>query len=320
MKIRVAMIGCGTVGLIHAAHLIAQADVELVAVYSPEHENAASFAARFGVRTIATSIDEAIALADVAIICSPSALHFEQSRECLRAGRHVLSEFPPCDEPSEAEELGAIAQKQGVLLGCAHTSRYLAPYARIHAALKSGRIGEIQNVSYVRYPQLRPRTWTDNALVHHGAHFIDLVLQWCGELKPIACAAYPNASSAQSVSILAALSGGKPLTATIGYGAKIPMSRMVVVGTAHTVETDGFSYLRSDLEELQFVGDERAVYVQAIAAQDAQFLDACRRKNAYIPWAETEILMQTIHRFRILSATGIDISKLDRSEKNLIFD
>jgi predicted dehydrogenase len=159
-------------------------------------------------------------------------------------------------------------------------------------------------VSHVRYPQLRPRTWADNALVHHGAHLIDLVLQWCGELKPIACAAFPNASAAQSVSILAALPGGGPLTATISYGAKIPISMMVVVGTTHTVETDGFSYLRSDLEELRFIGDERAVYEQAIAAQDAQFLGACRGESAYIPWSETEDLMRMIHRFDVLSAAG----------------
>lgn len=304
MKIRVAMIGCGAVGSIHGAYLVAQPDVELVAVYSPEQENVASFAARYGVRIVGGSVEEAIAVADAAIICSPSALHFEQSRECLRAGRHVLCELPPCNEPREAEELGAIAKQQGLILGCAHTSRYLAPYARIHAALQSGQIGEIQEVSYVRYPQVQPRAWTDNALVHHGAHPIDLALQWCGELKPIACAAYPNASSAQSVSILATLPGGRPLTATISYGAKIPISRMVVVGTTHTIETDGFSYLRSDLEELQFVGDERVVYEQAIAAQDAQFLGACRGKNAYISWAETEDLMRTIHRFRVLSDAG----------------
>jgi 2-hydroxy-4-carboxymuconate semialdehyde hemiacetal dehydrogenase len=302
MKTRVAMIGCGAVGSIHAAHLAVQPDVELAAVYGPDQENAASFAARYSVRIIAASIKEAIAVADAVIICSPSTVHYEQSRECLRAGRHVLSELPPCNEPREAEELGAIAQQQGVILGCAHTSRYLAPYARIHAALKSGQIGEIQEVSYVRYPQLRPRAWTDNALVHHGAHFIDLALKWCGELNPIACTAFPNASSVQSVSILAELPSGRLLTATISYGAKIPISRMVVVGTAHTVETDGFSYLRSDLEELQFIGDERVVYEQAIAAQDAQFLGACRGKNAYIPWAETEDLMRMIHRFQVLAA------------------
>jgi 2-hydroxy-4-carboxymuconate semialdehyde hemiacetal dehydrogenase len=301
MKMRVAMIGCGAVGSIHAAHLAVQPDVELIAVYSPEQENAASFTTRYGCAT-APSVEKAIAEADVAIISSPSALHFEQARECLRAGRHVLIELPPCGGPQQAEELGMIAQLQGVVLGCAHTSRYLAPYARIHAALQSGLIGEIQEIGYVRYLQPRPRAWTDNALLHHGAHLIDLAVQWCGDLKPIACAAYPDVSSAQSVSMLATLPGGKALTATISYGAKLPVSKMVVVGAKHTVETDGFSYSRSDLEELEFVGDERAVYEQAIAAQDMQFLGACRGENSYIPWTETEKSTRIVDEFRALSA------------------
>jgi 2-hydroxy-4-carboxymuconate semialdehyde hemiacetal dehydrogenase len=304
MKMRVAMIGCGAVGSIHAAHLVGQPGVELASVYSPEPESAASFAGRYGVRDLAASVEEAIAAADVAIICSPSALHFGQAKECLRSGRHVLVELPPCNEPHEAEELGAIARQQGVLLGCGHTSRFLEPYTQIHAALESGTIGEIQEISYVRYLPLRPRAWTDNALVHHAAHVIDLAMQWCGELTPIACTAFPDAFSAQSVSIRAKLAGGRPLTATISYGAKVPVSRMVVVGSKHTIDTDGFSYLRSDADELQFDGEEGAVYEQAIALQDAQFLAACAGKDTYIPWEETEDLMRIVRQFQVLSMTG----------------
>lgn len=302
MKMRVAMIGCGAVGSIHATQLACLHDVELAAVYSPERESAASFAVRHGVRVVASSVEEAISLADAALVCSPSPLHFEQARICLSAGRHTLIELPPCAEVHEAEELGRIAGQEGVLVGCAHTSRYLAPYVRIHAALQSGLLGEIQEISYLRYPQLRPRLWSDNALVHHAAHLIDLAMHWCGGLEPLACVAFPHASSAQSVSLTAALPAGKSLTAAISYGAKLPVSKMVVVGARHTAETDGFSYVKSDLEELQFIGDERNVYEQAIAAQDFAFLEACRGKNTYIPWAQTEDLMRMIQRFQALNA------------------
>jgi 2-hydroxy-4-carboxymuconate semialdehyde hemiacetal dehydrogenase len=302
MKMRVAMIGCGAVGSIHAAQLACLHDVELTAVYSPERERAASFAVRHGVRFVAFSVEEAISAADAAIVCSPSPLHFEQARICLRAGRHTLIELPPCAEVHEAEELGRIAGQEGVLVGCAHTSRYLTPYVRIHAALQSGLLGEIQEISYLRYPQLRPRLWSDNALVHHAAHLIDLAMHWCGGLEPLACIAFPHASSAQSVSLVAALPGGKSLTAAISYSAKLPVSKMVVVGARHTVETDGFSYVKSDVEELRFIGDERNVYEQAIAAQDFAFLEACRGKNSYIPWDQTEDLMRMIQRFQALNA------------------
>lgn len=300
MKMRIAFIGCGVVGSIHARHLSGQPDTELAAVYSPEPERAASFAAQYGVRAIVASAEEAIAAADVAVICSPSPVHFGQAQMCLDAGRHALIELPPCAEPREAEELGAIAKRRGVLVGCAHTSRFLAPYARIHQALRSGELGEVQEISCIRCPQLRPRTWSDNALVHHAAHVIDLALHWCGEMEPRACVAFPDRISAQSVSILATLPGGKPFTATITYGAKLAVSEIVVIGAKHTVKTDGFSYLHSDWEGLQLTLDERAVYEGAIAAQDTQFLDACRGKDDYVSWTETESLMRMIHRFQTL--------------------
>jgi 2-hydroxy-4-carboxymuconate semialdehyde hemiacetal dehydrogenase len=300
MKMRVAMIGCGAVGSIHAAQLSSLHGVELAAVYSPDAESAALVAGRYGARIVTSNVEEAISMADAAIVCSPSSLHFQQGQICLRAGRHTLIELPPCGEVWEAEELGRIARQQGVLVGCAHTSRYLAPYVHIHAALRSGLLGEIQEVGYLRYPQLQPRLWTDNALVHHAAHVIDLVMHWCGGLEPLACAGYPDVSCAQSVSLMAALPAGRSLTAAISYGAKLPVSRMVVVGAKHTVETDGFSYMRSDLEELQFYGDERDVYEQAIAAQDAHFLEACRGKNPFVSWTQTEDLMRMIQRFQAL--------------------
>jgi predicted dehydrogenase len=302
MKMRVAIIGSGAVGSIHAANLAKEPAVEVTAVYSRDAERASSFASRHGIRTICNTIAEAARQAEAVIICSSTDLHFEQARECLRAGLHTLVELPPCGKLRDAEELGALADKQGVLLGCAHTSRYLSPYARIQTALDAGSIGEIQEISYVRYLRLRAsRTWTDNALLHHAAHAIDLVLRWCGGLDPIGCAVFPNAASAQSASMLARLPSGKPMTITVSYGAKLPVSSMVVVGAEHTIETDGFGALRSDLEELQWAGDEAAVYERAIRDQDMQFVGACRGKDRFIPWAETVNLIRVINEFQALS-------------------
>jgi len=313
MKIRVALIGCGAVAGVHAAQLTGQPDVELSAVYSYHGDKGSLFAERFRVSVVAASVEEAAAAADAVIICSPSSEHFEQAQTCLHSGRHTLVELPPCKSREEAQELRRAAERHGVLLGCAHTSRYLAPYARIGEVLRSHVLGQIQEISYIRYPQLRARSWTDDALLHHAAHVIDLALDWCGGVVPLACATFPTVSEAQSVSLIGSLPGGKTLTASISYGARLPVSRMAVVGTNHTAETDGFSYLKSDLEALQFSGDESDVYERAIAAQDAAFLDACRGNGSYIPWAETENLISAIEGFRRLAVIRNDISRLDRS-------
>lgn len=301
-KIRVAIIGCGAVASIHVANLAEELGVEVTAVYSRDAGRASSFAAQHGIPTVCQSISEVARHAEAAIICSSTALHFEQAQACLRAGLHTLVELPPCSELREAEELSLLADKQGALLGCAHTARYLLPYATIRMALDAGSIGEIQEISYIRYLQPRAgRTWTDNALLHHAAHAIDLVLWWCGNLHPVACAVFPDAASAQSTSVVATLPSGKPVTIVVSYGAKLSVASMVVVGTKHTIETNGFSALRSDLEEMQFAGDERVVYERAIHDQDMQFFGACRGTEHFVPWAETVNLIRTIKQFQTLS-------------------
>jgi 2-hydroxy-4-carboxymuconate semialdehyde hemiacetal dehydrogenase len=302
MKTRVAMIGCGAVGSIHAANLAKQPGVELAAVYSPDFESASLFASTHRILKIADSVKSASAEADVAIICSPSAVHFEQARECLNAGLHTLIELPACGSPQEAEELEAEARRCGVLLGCAHTARYLQPYARIQSALDAGWIGDIQAISYIRCPHLRVRAWTDNALVHHAAHALDLALRWCGGAELQACIAIPDKDSAQTTSILATLPGGGPLSITVSYSAKFPLSSMLVIGKKCTISTDGFSYLRSDLQELQFSGDEHKVYEDAIGGQDMAFLGACGGKNGFIPWTDTMSLIRVVSEAQRLSA------------------
>jgi len=166
----------------------------------------------------------------VAIICSPSAVHFEQARECLNAGLHTLIELPACGSLQEAEELEAGARRHGVLLGCAHTARYLQPYARIQSALDAGWIGDIQAISYIRCPHLR---------FVRGLIMLSFIMLrtlsilrsgGVGELELLACIAIPDKDSAQTTSILARLPSGGPLSVTVSYGAQFPLSSMLVIG------------------------------------------------------------------------------------------
>jgi 2-hydroxy-4-carboxymuconate semialdehyde hemiacetal dehydrogenase len=245
-------------------------------------------------------MDAALEGVDAAIVCSPSARHFEQAEACLRAGVHTLVELPACGTANEAETLGELARRENVVLGCAHTSRFLEPYARIHGALRDGWLGEVEEVHCIRNPVLRERSWTDDALAHHAAHAIDLALHWCGELAPLACITFPSGGAAQTVSLLGRLPSGRAMTVAVSYGSRMPFSVMVVKGAKHAMITDGFSYLRSDGEGVEFAGDETAVYEEAIRRQDALFLKACRGEGTYIPWTETAKLVRCVNRFQEL--------------------
>lgn len=297
MAFRVAIIGYGGVAAVHAAQLADARDIVLAAVWEPNRERAAGFAAKFPGAHVAACLGEAMDRADAAIVASPSDLHFEQARDCLGRAIPTLVELPPCASEAEWTRLVETANEHRTLVRCAHTSRYLRPYVLIREAVHAGKLGTIQQVTYVRHHRLRERNWTDSALLHHAAHPVDLLIEWFGAATPVACLAIPDVLHAESASLLAELAGGASASVSVTYSSRLPHVRMLVVGAAHTVETDGFSYLRSDSEELIFRGNEQAEYERAIQEQDLEFLRACRGEPAGIGWKETLTLMKTMERF-----------------------
>ncbi len=299
---RVAMIGYGAVASIHAAKLRTESGVQLVSVYGPMAEKAQAFASAHCIPRACGSIAEALAGADATIICSPSTAHFVQARECLDQGVHTLVEMPPCENAAEAEELATLAGRRGVKLGCAHTSRFMEPYAGVKKSLESGLLGEIREINYTRYHKLRERSWTDNALLHHSAHPIDLVFYWCGNLEPSGCVALPDVRLPQSVALLGKLSSGGPVTITVSYASHLFYIHVMIVGENHTIETDGFSYAKSDLPELAFSGDGQETYEEAIHVQDVEFLRACQGRGSFVAWNETLKLLHAINSFRAIGA------------------
>ena len=72
------------------------------------------------------------------------------------------------------------------------------------------------------------------------------------------------------------------LTVNVSYTARLPQLAMTVVGSRHTVVTDGFSLIRSDNPAFAREFDADAEYHRAVYEQDRAFLD-----GAPTPWSET---------------------------------
>ena len=310
---KLAIIGYGAVASIHARKALAQPGVQITAVSGPRRDKAANFASTYGIANYTDRLSEALRHAEAAIICSPSSAHFDQACECLKAGIHTLVELPPCGGLKEAEWLATLAAKHDVLVRCAHTSRYLSPFMRLRECLRAGDLGEVEQVSYVRHHVLRERSWTDSALLHHAAHPLDLFIDWFGSVKPLACVVSPDVVSSRNVSLLGRVAYGPTVSVSISYASRLPRKLMVVVGARHTVETDGFSYIRSDREELTFDGDEQSVYEKAIADQDGEFLRACHGELCGVSWEETMKLVELVDFFRAIGEQDLEQRRSDRS-------
>lgn len=301
MKLRVAIIGDGAVAAIHARQLAAQSGVALSAVCGVDGEKTAAFAQTHGIPQCVSDLREAITLADAAIICSPSPLHFAQARICLEAGLHTLVELPPCDNANEAELLFTLAQTRERALMCAHTSRFLAPFVQAGQRLKADALGAIRQINYTRHIAPRLRDWTDDALLHHAAHPLDLLLNWFDELIPVGCVTAPTVKNAREVALLARLPNRAPVSVSISYDLRLPHARLLLVGSEHTLETDGFSYLHFDEQPWQMKCEPQPTYEQAIATQDNAFLAACQGAQTAIPWTETIRLLRLLNHFQALA-------------------
>ena len=91
-KIRVAVIGTGSLGKEHArlyAELARTSAVDFAGVFDANPEAARKHAAAHGTRAFA-SVAEAAAASDALSIVTPTTTHFDIAKALLEQGRHVL--------------------------------------------------------------------------------------------------------------------------------------------------------------------------------------------------------------------------------------
>lgn len=92
----------------------------LAAVYSRKQETAQEFAAKYEGQKIALYISLSDLAADTNIsavyIASPNILHYEQAKQMLTAGKHVILEKPSVSTSDELDELFTLAKEKGVYL------------------------------------------------------------------------------------------------------------------------------------------------------------------------------------------------------------
>ena len=93
-------------------------DIYIYAVYSRSEEKANAFAEKNGVDKYYFSLDEMLCdkNIDAVYIASPNSKHFEQSKMCLLAGKHVICEKPMVVTSNELEELYSIADSKNLIL------------------------------------------------------------------------------------------------------------------------------------------------------------------------------------------------------------
>ncbi|MEI7836258.1 MAG: Gfo/Idh/MocA family oxidoreductase [Planctomycetota bacterium] len=123
MTMKIAVVGAGRMGKLHARVLKEMPDVQLVGVVD-RSEAAAQAVARQRDCQAFTDVNQVVALVDCAIIAVPTVEHLNAARPFIAAGKPVLIEKPFTADIAGGEELIALAQKTGTSVQVGHTERF----------------------------------------------------------------------------------------------------------------------------------------------------------------------------------------------------
>ena len=182
---RLALIGSGSIGRIHARNIAAHPDAELMAVCDVSIERAEALAAEHGGRAVG-SIDAALELGiDGVIIASSTASHGDIAAACAATRTPFLCEKPLAFDLGTARQIVEATRKADIVAAMAFNRRFDTGYAAIKAAVDAGEIGRLESLlvtSRTAVPPTVEFTRTSGGLFgEKGAHFYDLARWITGE-------------------------------------------------------------------------------------------------------------------------------------------
>ena len=150
--INLAVIGCGYWGPNLIRNFSTTPGVRLAAVCDLNAERLLKLHPQFPGLETTTDYAALLARADIhaVAIATPVSSHFALAKQALAAGKHVMVEKPITATVAQAEELIALAQKNGLVLMVDHTFAYTSAVRKIKELISSGQLGQMLYYDSVR--------------------------------------------------------------------------------------------------------------------------------------------------------------------------
>ena len=144
--LRLAVVGAGHLGRIHAKLAKSSEQFEVVGVADPSQAALQLVTEQLALPTF-TEYTQLLGKVDAAIVAAPTMLHYEIASTLLRAGVHVLVEKPLASSPEQAGRLVQIARHHNRTLQTGHVERFnpvwtaVIPHLRHPKYIESMRAG-----------------------------------------------------------------------------------------------------------------------------------------------------------------------------------
>ncbi len=195
-KIRIGIIGTGSISHFHMVGYRASSDIaQVTAVCDLNEDRARAFAEKYGVPHVYTNYEDMLREAplDAVSVTTWNNAHAPATIAALKAGKHVLCEKPLAMNAMQAQEMADTAKAAGKLLMVGFVRRFAQNTDALKAVIEAGDLGEIYSsqVSIVRRWG-NPGGWFSDkkrsgggALIDLGVHIIDLARYLAGNPHPV---------------------------------------------------------------------------------------------------------------------------------------
>ena len=144
-RLRVAVIGCGCISVMHLDSIVTLPESDLVAVCDIKEDRAKAAAEKYNTKYYTDYVQmlESENL-DAVHLCLPHYLHTVVAKEAFKRGIHVLSEKPMSIRYEDAVDAVNEAEKYHVQYGVIFQCRYNSPSVLVKKRITDGRLGRVK--------------------------------------------------------------------------------------------------------------------------------------------------------------------------------
>ncbi|MFT5460428.1 MAG: putative dehydrogenase [Myxococcota bacterium] len=161
--LRVALVGCGRMGTLHARTVANHPATQLTTAVDAVPARAAAIAATYGGRA-----DDRVGEADLVIVATPTSTHRAVCAPLLAAGHWVLVEKPVGNLPEDA---------------FVHPRALVGHCERFNPAVRAGDVTGLRLLDATRLSPPTGRSGDVDVITDLMVHDLDLLLSWVGEVR-----------------------------------------------------------------------------------------------------------------------------------------
>ena len=144
--VRIGVVGCGRIAERFVPESVYVDSAEIAGVCDVDSGRAEEFAQRHGGLCVYDTFEHMLDDVDAVYVATPHLYHYQQVKQALERGIHVLCETPLVLNEGQARELYSLAEKKSLVLIEANKTAFCPAFNHLVTLIKSGLIGDVVGV------------------------------------------------------------------------------------------------------------------------------------------------------------------------------